>query len=212
MPDNANDLWPDLLDQAIGSPPGGGPDPQALVAAGRRSVRRRRLAASAGTAAATVAVLGVMIALRPGGGGPASAPYASEPTAPASTAASDADPGLADPTPSNDLPIPSVTGTASDQVVVGPAHVTWGPDGLVATEGGRILEQRSPLHFKDFAGPGERTAAAEVRTFAGATWYVVAREGAEPQFINVVGSTQWASLDEFVQWAKERYRRGEGLL
>ncbi|GAA1946783.1 hypothetical protein GCM10009798_02260 [Nocardioides panacihumi] len=202
MPDITEDSWADLLERAIGAPPGG-PRPDAVIAAGHRAVRRRQVATGAGAAVAIVAVVGLTIALRPGSSGQTGAPYAAEPTSTAS----------APPPPTATPPVTAVvTPQGADQVVVGPRYATWGPDGLVATHGAKILGQRAHVTFARFAGPGVRTAAARVRAADGTIWYVVAREQGDPQLINVADSAQWTSLDQFISWAQAKYRSGEGLL
>jgi len=203
MPDITDDSWAALLDRAIAHPPTAGPQADAVIAAGHRAVRRRRVAAGGGAALAVAAVVGLLIGLRPGVSGQTGAPYATEPAATAS----------APPTPT-DTPqvLPAVTPQGGGPVVVGPRYATWGSAGLVATHGAKILDQRMPVSFARFAGPGVRTAAARVRAADGNVWYVVAREQGDPQLINVPASAQWTSLDGFIAWAQAKYRSGEGLL
>lgn len=76
-----------------------------------------------------------------------------------------------------------------------------------------VLEQRGPVVLgPDFAAPGEPTAAALVRTADGREVYVVARGGADPAYISVPREVGGADLDAFLDFARERYASGEGLL
>jgi hypothetical protein len=82
-------------------------------------------------------------------------------------------------------------------------------------DGVTILEQRAHVRLGDtFAGPDDRTAAALVRTGGGDMYYVVARivDGEEQQDIAVPRSKGGADLDAFLDFARERYASGVGLL
>lgn len=90
-----------------------------------------------------------------------------------------------------------------------------GTERLAPSAGATILEQRPHVEVGEaFAGPGDRTAVARVRTDADEIYYVLARAvvGEEPQYISVPAAEGGAELDAFLQLARERYASGAGLL
>ena len=86
-----------------------------------------------------------------------------------------------------------------------------------AHPGRRRDDPRAAPHVSvgdSFAGPDDRTAAALVRTGGGDDYYVLARvvDGEEQQDIAVPVSKGGADLDAFLDFARERYASGAGLL
>ncbi len=82
-------------------------------------------------------------------------------------------------------------------------------------DGVTILEQRAHVSVGDsFASRDDRTAAALVRTGGGDDYYVLARvvDGQEQQDIAVPVAKGGADLDAFLDFARERYASGAGLL
>ena len=101
-------------------------------------------------------------------------------------------------------------GIAADMVAF-----VGGTEQLSPGDGVTILEQRPHVSVGDsFAGPADRTAAALVRTGGGDDYYVLARvvDGEEQQDIAVPVSKGGADLDAFLDFARERYASGAGLL
>lgn len=88
-------------------------------------------------------------------------------------------------------------------------------DTLVARDGVRILEQRGGVDVGgSWAGPGDRTAAADVTDADGERWFVLARslDGKPGQFVAVPHDQGGADLDAFLELARERYAEGGGGL
>ena len=89
---------------------------------------------------------------------------------------------------------------------------------LLAEAGVTIVDQRAGVDVGEaFAGPGDRTAAAQVTDPGGATYFVLARsiggEGAQPQYIAVPqAEVDGGDLDDFLDLARQRYAEGEGGL
>ena len=87
---------------------------------------------------------------------------------------------------------------------------------LQALAGVRILEQRPHVAVgASFAGPGDRTAAAEVVAADGTRYYVLARRlagGGPAQYIRVAAANGGATLDDFLHLARARYAEGGGGL
>ena len=82
-------------------------------------------------------------------------------------------------------------------------------------DGVTILEQRAHVSVGDkLRGRDDRTAAALVRTGGGDDYYVLARvvDGQEQQDIAVPVAKGGADLDAFLDFARERYASGAGLL
>lgn len=78
-----------------------------------------------------------------------------------------------------------------------------------------ILEQRAHPALPDsYASAADRSAVAEVEV-EGVRWYVLARQiegDPEPQFISVQAAKGGATLDDFLELARERYAEGGGGL
>jgi hypothetical protein len=86
---------------------------------------------------------------------------------------------------------------------------------LAASDGVTILEQRAHVRVGDsFAGPGDQTAAAEVRAADGTGYYVLARrfDGKPGQYIAVPVEQGGRDLDAFLELARTRYAEGGGGL
>lgn len=76
-----------------------------------------------------------------------------------------------------------------------------------------IVQQRPDPGMGDrFAGPGDRTAVAEVRV-DGATWFVLARQvgGGTPEYFPTAAIAGRQTLAEFLEYARGQYANGEGL-
>lgn len=92
--------------------------------------------------------------------------------------------------------------------------VKFGANGaLVGLPGVTVVRQRADVDLgESFAGPGDKTAVAEV-TFEGDTWFVPARRiGNEPpEFFPTAAIAGRETLDKFLDYAREQYANGEGL-
>ena len=198
------------IDRSLGPAPEG-PDPLAdLLREGHRAVRRRRLAVTVASAVAVLAVGGgTALATGGGDGGRAEAPVAEPPSstsAPTPTPTATFSPSVEPPVGSDVFP-----GTPADGLV------TFGGgtgERLFPSEGVEILEQRPGVDVgPSFAGPGDRTAAARVRTPDGEVLYLLAREvEGQAQVITVPRATGGPDLDAFLRFARERYAEGGGGL
>ena len=98
------------------------------------------------------------------------------------------------------------------------AATTWvsflpGTDRLVAGPGVEILDQVSRPRVPDFAPPGARTAAAQLRV-DGERWFVLVRSfPQEPaQVIPTRGRVGGPTLQSFVDHARSQFSSGAGLL
>jgi hypothetical protein len=77
-----------------------------------------------------------------------------------------------------------------------------------------MVQQRPHPEVGDsFAGPGDRSAVAEV-TFEGTRYYVLARRapGTPAQYIAVTAADGGPTLDAFLDLARQRYAEGGGGL
>ena len=114
---------------------------------------------------------------------------------------------------SDDVTIPDggdFPGEPADDLV----SLADGTEQLVPAEGVTILEQRPGVDVgRSFAAPGDRTAAARVRTATGQVVYVLARfTGGASQAISVPEATGGPDLEAFLAFARERYAAGGGGL
>ena len=117
--------------------------------------------------------------------------------------------------PGDDVTIPppgdgDFPGRPADDLV----SLADGTERLVPAEGVTILEQRPGVDVgTSFAAPGDRTAAARVRTATGQVVYVLARvlDGTS-QAISVPEAKGGPDLDAFLAFARERYAEGGGGL
>ena len=85
---------------------------------------------------------------------------------------------------------------------------------LVPFDAVTMLRQRATPDVGDaFATAADQSAVAEVR-FEGERWYVLARRlaGEAPQYIAVKAADGGATLDDFLDLARERYAEGGGGL
>jgi len=103
---------------------------------------------------------------------------------------------------------------AADVVTPTQPGVTWTGDALRAEPGTRIIEQRiDPDLPPAFAAPGATTAAAYVERGGVRSLVLYRGDGTgEPQLISVASAGHGGSLDQLLDWARGRYRSGEGLL
>jgi hypothetical protein len=83
---------------------------------------------------------------------------------------------------------------------------------LLPRAGVAILQQTGDIDIGPrFAGPNDRSAAAEVR-YAGERWYVLARElDGDIQYFPTAASVSKPTLEEFLPYAKDSYNTGDGL-
>jgi hypothetical protein len=79
-----------------------------------------------------------------------------------------------------------------------------------AAEGVTIVEQRANPRLPDNYDAGVETAVAEVLV-EGKTWYVLARDPRNPDYIPVPASVGGDSLDAFLEHSRAQYAGGEGL-
>jgi hypothetical protein len=90
-----------------------------------------------------------------------------------------------------------------------------GTERLEPVTGVTLVHQREhPDLPRSWADPGDRSAVAEVER-AGTRYYVLARStrgDAPPQYIAVRASEGGATLDDFLEFARERYGEGGGGL
>lgn len=90
-----------------------------------------------------------------------------------------------------------------------------GTERLEPVQGVTLLRQRThPDLPRSWADPGDRSAVAEVE-LAGTRYYVLARStlgDAPPQYIAVKAAEGGATLDDFLDFARERYAEGGGGL
>ena len=91
-------------------------------------------------------------------------------------------------------------------------YVEFADDGsLVSSHGVEILEQRHPVELKDFVLEGEPSAAALLQGPDGKKWYVVVRDSGGLDVIAVPFRTGGPTLDDFVDYARQKYASGVGL-
>jgi hypothetical protein len=86
---------------------------------------------------------------------------------------------------------------------------------LRPVKGATILEQRPHVSVGgSFAGPHDHTAVAEVEAADGRRYYVLARsfDGKPGQYIAVPKAKGGATIDDFLQLARQRYAEGGGGL
>lgn len=85
---------------------------------------------------------------------------------------------------------------------------------LLPRDGVEILRQTGDLSMMpaSFAGPGDRTAVAEVR-YDGERWYVLARQlpDSDPEYFASAASVTAPTLDQFLTYAADSYASGTGL-
>jgi hypothetical protein len=88
-------------------------------------------------------------------------------------------------------------------------------DTLVPRDGVEVLAQRGGVDAgASWAGPDDRTAAADVVDPDGERWFVLARsfDGKPAQYIAVPHGEGGRDLDAFLELARERYAEGGGGL
>lgn len=86
---------------------------------------------------------------------------------------------------------------------------------LEALDGATVVTQRAGVRVgDDFAGPDDRTAAAQVRTAQGDELFVLVRAfpGEPAQVISVPVDEVGGGLDAFLDYARDAYAGGGGLL
>jgi hypothetical protein len=90
--------------------------------------------------------------------------------------------------------------------------VHFAEDGwLVSTHGVEILDQVLDPPLKDFVLDGEPSAAALLQGPDGKKWYVLVRDIDGLETISTPFRTGGADLEEFLDYAREKYASGEGL-
>jgi hypothetical protein len=91
-------------------------------------------------------------------------------------------------------------------------YVEFADDGTLqpAAEGVTIVEQRANPRLPDSYDAGVETAVAEIQV-NGKTWYVLARDPSNPDYIPVPASVGGATLDAFLEHSRAQYAGGEGL-
>jgi hypothetical protein len=92
-------------------------------------------------------------------------------------------------------------------------YVEFADDGsLVASHGVEILDQRHPVHLKDFTFGDEPSAAALLQGPDGKKWFVLVRYTGDTEVIavptKIVGNDE---LEAFLDYAAQKYQSGEGL-
>ena len=90
--------------------------------------------------------------------------------------------------------------------------VEFADDGTLqpAAEGVTLVEQRANPSMPDNYDAGVDTAVAEVLV-EGKTWYVLARDPRNPDYIPVPASVGGDTLDAFLEHSRAQYAGGEGL-
>jgi hypothetical protein len=189
--------WRELIDRSFGD----GPEPRPIAVrldAGRRALRRRRIVVGA----AAVAVFAVL-----GGTAWAALPSESTEGAPAGQQ------GQTDRVDQTDRTKPrdAQDGTSTDPANDAPVHFGEG-ESLVAAPGVTILDQQPhPDLPRNFAGPNDRSAAAWIDDH-GAKTYVLVRETYGEEQVIPWDKGHFDSLAAFVDFARQKYLSGEGLL
>lgn len=195
------DAGPDLsraLDESYGDGPAHRPL-EPILRTGRRVRRRRQMwQGSAAVMAAAATVVAVAAAADLVGGDEVH--VVAQPSATAS-------PSPTPSRPSTPRMTPSPAASSEPDVVFGAGEQ------LRARPPTVIVTQIADVELGSrFAGPDDRTAAAEVR-WQGERWYVLAREidGAPAEYFSEAATRRTPTLADFLADAKERYGEGTGL-
>ena len=195
------DAGPDLaraLDESYGDGPAHRPI-EPVLRTGRRVRRRRQVLGGSAAVMAAVAALFTVTAAADLVSGDEGQVVAR----PSATALPSSTPSR----PSTPSPTPSPAASSEPEVAFGPG------ERLRARPPTVILTQIADVELGPrFAGPDDRTAAAEVR-WQGERWYVLAREidGGPAEYFPEAATRSTPTLPDFLADAEERYGDGTGL-